>query len=93
MPGGVLGGRGGTGEDVGVTGMTRQFGYVWRDRRYLISKWRESALLWIAWRLPRKLVMWCYIRVGAHATTGRYGSTVVPELTMMDALKRWDDKR
>jgi hypothetical protein len=35
--------------------------------------------------------MWCYVRVGAHATTGRYGDTVVPELSMMDALQRWDD--
>jgi len=26
----------------------------------------------------------------AHATTGEYGSTVVPELTAMDALKRWE---
>lgn len=62
----------------------------WTSRRYEAGKRRDAALRWIAWRLPQRLVMWCYIRVGAHATTGRYGNTVVPELSMMDALQRWD---
>lgn len=66
--------------------------YAWRDRRYLLSREREKILMKIVWHLPRKLVMWCYIRVAAHATTGKYGNTVVPELGMMDALKRWDDQ-
>lgn len=42
-----------------------------------------------AWLLPRRVVMWAFIRVGAHATTGHYANTVVPELSMMDALGRW----
>jgi hypothetical protein len=50
----------------------------------------ERFWLWLAHRLPRKLVMWCAVRVGAHATTGKHGSTIVPELSFMDALKRWD---
>ncbi len=50
----------------------------------------EKFWLWLAWKLPRPLVKWCAYRVGAHATTGQYGSTIVPELYMMDALKRWD---
>ena len=45
----------------------------------------------VAWLLPRRVVTWCYVRVGAHATTGKYGNTIVPELSMMDALGRWDD--
>lgn len=44
----------------------------------------------IAWLLPKRVVMWAFIRVGAHATTGAYSHTVVPELPMMDALKRWE---
>ena len=55
-----------------------------------LPKWRDKALMWIAWHLPKPLVMWCYVRVGAHATTGRYSSTLVPELSMMDALGRWE---
>jgi hypothetical protein len=45
--------------------------------------------MWIAWRLPRPLVMWAAYRVGAHATQGQYGSTEVPKLTFMDAMARW----
>lgn len=53
---------------------------------------KEKALMWLVWKLPRKVVMWSYIRVGAHATTGKFSNTIVPEITMMEALKRWDEK-
>lgn len=60
---------------------------------FLKKEWqnmREKLLIFIAWHLPRSLVAWCAIRLGAHATQGQYSSQVVPELTFMDALKRWD---
>lgn len=49
----------------------------------------NSLWIWLSWRLPRKLVYWCAIRVGAEATTGKYGSQEVPALTFMDAIDRW----
>lgn len=64
--------------------------FLWNIRHYWWPKRKELFWQFIAWHLPRKLVMWSYVRVGAHATTGEYGSTIVPELSMMDALKRWD---
>lgn len=51
----------------------------------------ERFWLWLAHHLPHGLVYWCAIRLGAHATCGQYGNQVVPELTFMDALKRWED--
>ena len=48
---------------------------------------------WIAFHLPKCLVYWATIRLIAYATTGKYGNTVVPELTAMDALKRWESFR
>lgn len=60
--------------------------------KYEMRKKYDALLRAIVWRLPERLVMWAYIRVGAHATTGQYGNTVVPELTMMDALDRWPTK-
>lgn len=63
---------------------------MWLDRHYQIRKQREKVLRWVAWHLPHELVMWCYVRVAAHTTTGDYDHTIVPELSMMDALKRWD---
>jgi hypothetical protein len=50
----------------------------------------EKLWMWIAWHLPRTLVMWCAMRVGAYATQGRYGAQIVSELTFMDAMRRWD---
>lgn len=62
---------------------------LWILRKYYMSKIYERFWLWLAWKLPRTLVMWASIRLIAHATTGEYGSTIVPELSAMDALKRW----
>ena len=59
--------------------------------KYNYRIWKEKLGLWLAWHLPRYLVMWCYVRVVAHATTGSFSSTIVPELSAMDALKRWDN--
>jgi hypothetical protein len=45
---------------------------------------------WLSYQLPKRLVYFAAIRLGAHATTGQYGSTVVPELTFMDAVGRYE---
>lgn len=58
--------------------------------RYEARKWRDKIMIKIVWALPRRLVYWCAIRVMATATTGEYSSTIVPELTGMEALKRVD---
>lgn len=50
----------------------------------------EKFWMFVAWRLPKPLVAWCAVRVGAHATQGQYSNQVVPELTFMDGLKRWE---
>lgn len=54
-----------------------------------MSTRRTKLVLWFVNLLPRWLVYWCAIRLGAHATTGQYGDTVVPDLRFMDALERW----
>jgi hypothetical protein len=73
--------------------MSEQAGWLRRQRwelRYRRHTWPDKLARWVAWRLPRHLVMWCYVRVVAHATTGKHGSTVAPQLTAMDALGRWE---
>lgn len=52
-----------------------------------------SSRLWIklAWLLPETLVYFCTIRLIANATQGKYSNQIVPELTAMDALKRWEE--
>lgn len=49
----------------------------------------ERIWLWIARRLPRKLVYWATIVLIAEATRGPYSTQIVPDLTAMDALKRY----
>ena len=49
----------------------------------------EKFWMWIAWRLPKRLIYWAAIRVAARATSGP-DSTSAPELLAMDALKRWE---
>ena len=50
----------------------------------------NRIFMFVAFHLPRKLVYWCAVRVGAYGTTGEYSNTLVPNLTMMEALSRWD---
>ena len=50
----------------------------------------EKIWVWLAWKMPRKLTYWCAIRVAAHATQGQWSSQIVPDLTALEALKRWD---
>ena len=54
-----------------------------------VGRWPDKICMFIAWHLPRRLIMWCAMRLGAHATTGKYETQIVPELNFMDALDRW----
>jgi len=59
---------------------------------WLRWKWyefKEWAWRRLAWAMPKKLVYWASIRLMAHATQGEYSNQIVPDLTAMDALKRW----
>lgn len=71
--------------------MAAKLKWLWNDRKYLLGRKWDAFIRGIAWKLPRRLVMWCYFRVAAHATTGEYENTVTCDLTMMDAVKRWDE--
>lgn len=61
----------------------------WHNVRYEANRRLGNVGRKIVWMLPRRLVMWCAIRVLANATTGPYSNQVVPELTALDALNRW----
>lgn len=65
--------------------------YGWRVR-YWVRRKREALQRAIVWRAPRWMVKWCFYRVVADATTGKFGHTNVQELTAMDAIKRWEER-
>ncbi len=60
--------------------------------KYRLIRTTEKLKLAIVWRLPNWVVYWCTIRSGAYATTGEHSSQVVPDLTLINTLKRWEDK-
>ena len=46
---------------------------------------------WLCKKLPKKLIYFATIQLFSKTTTGKYGDTIVPELTLTDALKRYSD--
>jgi len=66
---------------------------IWR-RWYLTHEWRkarEKLVTTLVWSLPRWLIYWATIRLAAHATTGVYRRTDPNTLSVMEALKRWEN--
>jgi hypothetical protein len=57
----------------------------WRD-----GGWKDRVAGQLAWWLPRRVVYFALIRGWAYATTGRYGSTIAPEVTADEVLRRWE---
>ncbi len=49
----------------------------------------DKFWMWLAWLLPRRLVYWASIRLISAATVNQYSNTVVPDLSALDAIKRW----
>lgn len=59
--------------------------------KYWRRRLAERLAILVAWSLPRHIAMWAAVRVGAHATQGRYSNQIVPELLFFEALKRWEE--
>lgn len=61
--------------------------------KYEAEKRYDQTLHWIARHLPRRLLMWCYIVVAAHATTtGEYATRTPDDISLIDGLKIWENK-
>ena len=46
---------------------------------------------WMVRFIPEKVKYFCFMHIMSHATTGKYSNTVVPDLSGMDAIKRYSD--
>jgi hypothetical protein len=57
----------------------------------LLRIWDRFAM-WLAWRLPRRVVMWALYRAFAKATSGKYEDQEVPKLTAIETVERWGEK-
>lgn len=45
---------------------------------------------WFIKKLPKKLIYFCALQLGAETTTGKHGDTIVPELGLMEAVNRYE---
>lgn len=46
-------------------------GNRWFHLRYDLHKiWTDELPMWIAWRLPRRVVLWAFVRVAAASGKG-----------------------
>jgi hypothetical protein len=64
--------------------------WVWRHVHGLTTdRIAERLCMWLAWRFPRRLVLWCYTRVAADATSGAYSEQHPDSVSIMTAMDRW----
>lgn len=54
----------------------RSHGRLW-NLTIAAERWPDNLAKRVAWLLPKRVVLWAYVRVGAHATTGEYENTEV----------------
>ena len=52
----------------------------------------ERFYQWLAWKLPRRVALWCYIRVMAHATTTIYSDQHPDDVGYSAAYKAWEEQ-
>jgi len=58
--------------------------------KYEFNKLIENLAFKIAWILPKWLVYYASIRLVTNATTGKHSSTITPDITACESLKRWE---
>ena len=61
------------------------------DIKYEWYRFKEKMNIRIAWLLPKTLVMWCFYRVLAHASSGKYGNETPCGMTWETIADRWGD--
>jgi hypothetical protein len=59
--------------------------------KYHFQKLFTDILFTIARIMPKSVVLYCAIYVMSYSTSGKYSNTVVPELSGMDAIKRFSN--
>ena len=58
---------------------------------YKTKKCFDNCLMWLVWKLPRRVVYWCGIRIWANASFGEGSEDVVGEILLITALRRWTE--
>jgi hypothetical protein len=67
--------------------LQRGMGLTWSER---CNRAGEASVRKVAFMLPRRVVYWCVIRAGVHATSGPWGNQHPMTPTLDAILQRWD---
>lgn len=68
--------------------------WVWNHKMKFREFLKEGIWRWIAFKLPKKLVYHCTIRIWAHATCCDEGKNeCVDETTVSNAISRWESSK
>lgn len=49
----------------------------------------ERFYAWLAYRLPKRLAYWCYVRVHSYATVTEFTDRTPEEVNCFEAMKAW----
>ena len=64
---------------------------LWWELSYWLERLPENFWIWLANRLPEKLVYWTVIRATVYASTECYPAEELSSLTSSDILSCWED--
>ena len=68
--------------------------YIWLTWRSLKGvPARDRFWLWLAYRLPRRLVFFAGIRLGEHASGAHWPGENLRQLPYTEAIRRWVSQR
>lgn len=56
---------------------------------YRYERLKEKLIIFIAWSLPKSVVLWVVVRAFAHATTGKWGNEHIDEIGYKEVYDRW----
>lgn len=57
--------------------------------RFLLSEKIDRLLMNLAWKMPKRLVCWCAVRVWANASSGKWSDEEASDIRFVEALNRW----
>lgn len=61
--------------------------------RYMSLRKVTFWLWFVKWLIPKTVKYFCFINIMSYCTTGKYDKTIVPNLSGMDAIKRYGDDK
>ena len=59
--------------------------------RYWSNRRLEGMQRKAVWLLPKWVVRWAMVRATLHATNGKWSKEIVPNVTSIEVMKRWDE--